>query len=66
MRFKGGKPAMRLSGFQSEAALRPYLERHALPEPLPKPAAPLPASEARPATAGGLRAGLKRLFGGGH
>ena len=64
MLFKGGKPAMRLSGFHSEAALRPYLERHALPEPLPEPAAPLPASAERSATAGGLRAGLKRLFGG--
>jgi hypothetical protein len=64
MRFKGGKPAMRLSGFQSEAPLRPYLERHALPKPLPELAAPLPTSEERSATAGGLRAGLKRLFGG--
>ncbi len=60
--FKGGKPAMRLSGFQSEVALRPYLERHALSEPVPEPAAE-PWSGDRPAT-GGLRAGLKRLFGG--
>ena len=63
MLFKNGKPAMRLSGFQSEAALRPYFERHALPEPLPEPD-PAPRSEGEPATAGGLRAGLKRLFGG--
>ena len=64
MLFKGGKPAMRLSGFQSAAVLRPYLERHALPELLPEPAAPVPASEERSATAGGFRAGLKRLLGG--
>ncbi len=63
MLFKGGKPAMRLSGFQSEAALRPYLERHALRELLPEPL-PAPRSQEERATAGGFRAGLKRLFGG--
>ena len=63
MLFKGGKPAMRLSGFQSEAALRPYLERHALPERLPEPP-PVPRSQEERATGGGFRAGLKRLLGG--
>jgi thioredoxin len=63
MLFKHGKPAMRLSGFQSEAALRPYLERHALSEPLPEPAAE-PSPDERPEAGRGLLAGLKRMFGG--
>ncbi len=62
MLFKGGKPAMRLSGFQSEAALRPYLERHALPEPLPE-SDQEPLSEEDEAAAGSGRTGWRRLFG---
>lgn len=62
MLFNGGKPAMRLSGFQSEAALRPYFERHALPEPLPEPE-PEPPAQDLEAAAGIHRSGWKRLFG---
>ncbi len=37
--FRAGKPASRFTGFRSEAALRPHLERYALPKP-PEPERP--------------------------
>lgn len=49
--FRRGKPASRFTGFRSEVALRPHLERYALPKP-PEPERPE-----------GLLGRLGRLFG---
>ena len=64
--FRKGKVASRIAGFKPEAALRPQLDRYALPvEDDASPALPghTGATESAP-SGGGLLAGLKRLLGG--
>jgi thioredoxin len=51
--FRGGKPTSRFTGYRAEAALRPHLERYALPKP-PEP---------EPEQPHGLVGRLGRLFG---
>ena len=57
--FRGGKAATRITGFKPENALRPQLDRYALP---------IPDSDEQPEapveTEGGLVGTLKRLFSG--
>ena len=59
--FRQGKAASRFTGFKPEQAFRPHLERYALqPE-----GGVVPEADAAPeGEAGGLFAGLRRLFGG--
>lgn len=59
--FRQGKPATRITGFKPEAALRPHIDRYALPAEVPD-AAPDSAPEAGAATGSGLLGALKRLF----
>ncbi len=59
--FREGKAATRITGFKPEGALRPHLDRYALPAA----AQPESAPEAQPApSGGGLLGTLKRLFTG--
>ena len=67
--FRDGKAASRFTGFKPEQAFRPHLERYALqPEGAAVPEGEALAADAEaPAAegeAGGLFAGLRRLFGG--
>ncbi len=63
--FRQGKPATRITGFKPESALRPHIDRYALPaegSDAASDAASDSAPESGAETGGGLLGALKRLF----
>ncbi len=62
--FRQGKPATRISGFKPEGALRPHLDRYALPPTAEDGVPAASGAEAEQPSGGGLLSGLKRLLGG--
>ena len=57
--FRKGKTATRITGFKPEGALRPHLDRYALPAAKADSVSDSPVEESS-----GLLGGLRRLFGG--